>query len=47
MIGFNENLQNVTINKDYAFTVLHTSQIAVTTAHTKSQFVMSSPVVTW
>jgi hypothetical protein len=28
-IGFIEVLQNVTTSKDYAFTVLHTSQITI------------------
>jgi hypothetical protein len=48
VIGFVEYLQNVTTDKAYVLTVLHTSQITVTTARIKSsRFPMSSPVVAW
>jgi hypothetical protein len=47
VIGLVAHLQNITTNKDYAVTVLHTSQITVTTTHVKSsQFAISS-VVAW
>jgi hypothetical protein len=45
---FIELLQLLTTSKDYAFTVLHTSQITVTTEDIKSmQIAISSPVVAW
>jgi hypothetical protein len=43
-----EHLQNVITNKDYALTVLYTSQITVTTVHIhSSQFAKSLQVVAW
>jgi hypothetical protein len=48
VIGIIEHLQNLTTTKDYALTVLHTSQITVTTGHIKfSQFTASPPLVAW
>jgi hypothetical protein len=48
VIGLTDFLQIVNTSKDYALTVLHTSQITITPAHIKpSQFAMLSPIVAW